>query len=80
MTECFLIYEFALSNGFHYNFGAILISDKLIWSCPKTHLFIFFGCLWGTFVVSKVLGGFFVLSETVATLMGLDCSQSPTFS
>ena len=40
----------------------------LIWSCPKNSLL--FGCLRGTLVVTKVLGAFFVSSESVSYLYG----------
>ena len=35
----------------------------LIWSCPKTIYLL--GCLRGTLVVTKVLGGFFISTESV---------------
>ena len=61
---------FSTNLAFHsgqrcFNWFNFFMLQKLVWfSCPKK--FYLFECLRGTLVISKVLGDFFVSSETVS--------------
>ena len=54
-------YARSISDGFHY---ALQKPVWLIWSCPKNYLS--FRTSQGNFGFTKVLGGFFVSSESVS--------------
>ena len=54
-------YTRSVSDGFLYTLEACLVNLEL--SLKTIYLF---GCLRGTLVVTKVLGGFFVSSESVS--------------